>query len=159
MKLITEEGCDVSFLLGKAKVSPVHGHTIPRLELCAAVLSAEIADLAKEHLNIPSSDIYYYTDSKVVLGYLSNEVRRFYVYVTNRVNRIRAVSSPTQWHFVPTDSNPADIATRRISAEQLINSTYLTGPEFLRSDSQIPSDDFQLINPRDDKEVRPEILV
>lgn len=32
----------VGFVLGKAKVAPRHGHTIPRLELCAAVLTTEI---------------------------------------------------------------------------------------------------------------------
>ncbi|XP_048749330.2 uncharacterized protein LOC125661393 [Ostrea edulis] len=161
LKLISDEGSDVSFLLGKSKVSPVHGHTIPRLELCAAVLSIAVAELVKEHLNIPSQDFYYYTDSKIVLGYLSNEVRRFYVYVTNRVNRIRAASSPTQWYFIPTDSNPADIATRRINAEDLVNSTYLTGPDLLRNDIhvQLPSSEFQLVNPQEDTEVRPEISV
>jgi hypothetical protein len=102
---------------------------------------------------------YYYTDSKVVLRYLSNEVHRFYVYVTNRVNRIRAASSPTPGYIVLTDNNPAGIATRHINADQLINSTYLTGPEFLRSDSQIPLGDFQLVNPHDDREFLQEILV
>ena len=34
------------------------------------------------------------TDSKVVLGYIQNESRRFYVYVVNRVQLIRKVSSP-----------------------------------------------------------------
>ena len=42
------ENCDVGFLLGKAKVAPTHGHTIPRLELCAAVLGIEIAEIIKE---------------------------------------------------------------------------------------------------------------
>jgi hypothetical protein len=34
---------DLGFVLGKAKVAPTNGHTILRLELCAAVLAVEIA--------------------------------------------------------------------------------------------------------------------
>lgn len=30
------------FLIGKAKIAPSNGHTIPRLELCAAVIANEI---------------------------------------------------------------------------------------------------------------------
>jgi hypothetical protein len=41
---------DLGFVLGKAKVAPTNGHTIPRLELCAAVLAVEIAQCALEQL-------------------------------------------------------------------------------------------------------------
>jgi hypothetical protein len=41
---------DLGFVLGKAKVAPTNGHTIPRLELCAAVLAVGIAQCAS---NLP----------------------------------------------------------------------------------------------------------
>ncbi|XP_060078081.1 uncharacterized protein LOC132557590 [Ylistrum balloti] len=84
------------FVFGKSKVAPKHGHTIPRLELCAAVLATEIGETLSEQLDIPFDHLRYYSDSRIVLGYLSNERRRFYVYVSNRVPRIRKISSPTQ---------------------------------------------------------------
>ena len=87
---------NVSFVFGKAKLAPSHATTIPRLELCAAVLAVEIAKLViGEHAFKPDS-VTYYSDSKVVLGYISNEARRFYVYVSNRVERIRKSSSPAE---------------------------------------------------------------
>ena len=43
---------ELGFILGKAKVAPWHGRTIPRLELCAAVLSTEIALIFSEQLDI-----------------------------------------------------------------------------------------------------------
>jgi hypothetical protein len=122
LKLFFDEHSDVSFLMGKAKVSPTNGHTIPRLELCAAVLSVEISDIVKQELNIDSKDFHYYIDSKVVLGYVTNETHRFFMYVNNRVNRIRASSSPEQWSYVATDQNPADIATRHLSSTDLPDS-------------------------------------
>ncbi|VDI62278.1 Hypothetical predicted protein [Mytilus galloprovincialis] len=73
LKLFGENKSEVSFLMGKAKVSPVHGHTIPRLELCAAVLSVEIADTLKEHLKLDSTCFHFYTDSKLLIKTDINE--------------------------------------------------------------------------------------
>lgn len=72
--------------MGKAKLSPEQ--TVPRLELCAAVLAVELAEFITSEIDIPLDDTTYFTDSKVVLGYICNETRRFYVYVSNRVLRI-----------------------------------------------------------------------
>ena len=127
--------CDqvqVGFLCGKSKVALQHGHTIPRLELCAAQLAVELADTVVEQLDMKEEQVYYYTESKVVLGYLYNEQRRFYIYVANRVARIRQSSSHTQWHFLPTDENPADQGTRPVPADQMAGNVRLNGPYFLR---------------------------
>jgi ribonuclease HI len=48
-------------------------HSIPRLELCAAVLAVEVAQFALEQLDLEIDNVKFYTDSKVVLGYISNE--------------------------------------------------------------------------------------
>lgn len=40
----------VSFVMGKVNLAPLPEHTIPRLELCAAVLAVEVADLISSHL-------------------------------------------------------------------------------------------------------------
>ena len=69
----------VGFLIGKTKVAPSHGHTIPRLELCAAVLAVEIAEVVSYQLGLSHDNIH--TDSRIVLGYINNKTRRFYIYV------------------------------------------------------------------------------
>ena len=79
----------IGFVMGKAKLAPRPEHTVPRLELCAAVLAVELADLISAELDLQLDTITYFSDSKVVLGYICNETRRFYVYVSNRVLRIR----------------------------------------------------------------------
>lgn len=76
-------------------------------------------------------DVKFFTDSKVVLGYIFNESRRFYVYVHNRVQRIRRSTKASQWNYVSTDHNPADHATQSLPADQLVFSSWLTGPAFL----------------------------
>lgn len=65
--LVSEKHSSIGFVLGNAKVAPTHGHTIPRLELCAAVLATEIGQTVSDNLNIPINSIQYHTDSKVVL--------------------------------------------------------------------------------------------
>lgn len=64
---------------------PSHATTILCLELCAATLGIEITELINQELDIKPDTVAYYSDSRVVLGYISNETRRFYVYVSNRV--------------------------------------------------------------------------
>jgi hypothetical protein len=150
----------VSFVFGKAKLAPSHATTIPRLELCAAVLAVEITQLVTEEQAVKPDSITYYSDSKVVLGYITNETRRFYVYVSNRVERIRKSSSPEEWRYVPTHLNPADCATRSVKANELGSSMWLIGPKFLKEqsldrDSEQEQPVFEWST--DDPEVRPAI--
>lgn len=112
----TDGSKQVGFVMGKAKLAPRSEHTVPRLELCAAVLAVELADLISAQIDLDIDAVTYFSDSKVVLGYVYNESRRFYVYVSNRVSRIRRSSRPNQWRYVPTHLNPADHATRSIRA-------------------------------------------
>ena len=68
----------------------------------------------------------------MVLGYISNEARRFHVFVTNRVQQIKAHSNTSQRKYVGSSENPADIASRGLNADELVkNSVRLKGPEFL----------------------------
>ena len=103
--------------------------------------------------------VTFYCDSKVVLGYIY-ESKRFYVYVHNRVQRIRQSTQPKQWHYVPTEHNPADHASRSVQASQLSNTNWLTGPAFLYEPQETYSEQqnvFELIDPDSDTEIRPQL--
>lgn len=101
----------IGFVLGKANVSPLSGHTIPRLELCEAVLPVEVAQIVVGHLGVKLDTINFFNDSRVVLGYINIETNRFFSYVANCVARIRSFSKPTQWIYVRSEANPADVGT------------------------------------------------
>ncbi|XP_033755843.1 uncharacterized protein LOC117338595 [Pecten maximus] len=154
LKLYDPSRFSIGFLLGKAKLAPTHGHTVPRLELCAAVLATEIAETIRVQLDIPQDSFQFFSDSQVVLGYISNESRRFYVYVGNRVSKIRLFSKPTQWNFVPSECNPADVATRGLDALLLPDSSWILGPDIKHRTSP---DGYDLIDPDHDLEIRPEV--
>lgn len=58
----------IGFIMGKSKLAPSAGHSIPRLELCGAVLATEIGEFVSDHLSIPTSSNRSFTECKVVLG-------------------------------------------------------------------------------------------
>nr|XP_055029189.1 uncharacterized protein LOC129418268 [Misgurnus anguillicaudatus] len=165
LRVVNEQGQHLTgFVMGKAKLAPKPAHTIPRLELCAAVLAVEIAELICQEIDLKLHDVKYYTDSKIVLGYIYNTSRRFYVYVSNRVCRIRKSSVPTQWHHVSSENNSADIATRPIAALLLPQTYWFTGPPFLTEElpqcsTTADTDVFELIEPEHDSEIRPEVNI
>ena len=122
----------VTLLSGHARVALTHSTTIPQLELCAAVLSTRTLKKLLKELSLEIDQITFYTDSKVALDYIKNQSCRFYVYVANRVQMIRNISNPSQWKYIDTATNPADLATHGITATNLMESQWLSGPEFLR---------------------------
>ena len=119
------------------------------------------ARITKE-IDMEIDDVTFYTDSIVVLGYINSESRRFYVYVANRVQLIRKISSPSQWRYVDTSENPAaDLATRSLSAQNLAASGWMTGPSILQRTTRAvkPDEQEEILLNEDDPEVRKEVLI
>ena len=67
-----EDSVITSLVITKTKVAPIKRLTIPRLELCEAMLLARLLSHVGRVLQIPTGDIYMYawTDSLVVLSWL-----------------------------------------------------------------------------------------
>ncbi|XP_026224932.1 uncharacterized protein LOC113168143 [Anabas testudineus] len=128
-----------SLVMGKARVSPLKITTVPRLELSAAVVAVRTSDLLRKELEIEAQE-FFWTDSKVVLGYVNNDAKRFHVFVANRIQRIKESTNPSQWRHVSSEENPADHASRGLTAKELTESNWFTGPAFLWLDD-LPSRD------------------
>ena len=120
-----------ALVMGKSRVAPLKPVTIPRLELTAAVCSVRISQQIHRELEYRIDKDLFWTDSKVVLGYISNESRRFHVFVSNRVQEIRDSTHRNQWRYVDTKQNPADEAWRGMKTDELRDSRWILGPEFL----------------------------
>ena len=82
--------------MGKARLAPIKAVTIPRLELTAATVSVRLGEILKKELDETFDIIQYHTDSVTVLCYISNDQKRFQVFVANRVQRIRNLSNASQ---------------------------------------------------------------
>ncbi|XP_076069968.1 uncharacterized protein LOC143041795 [Oratosquilla oratoria] len=103
IRTINQDGkVHVALLASTARVAPIKGVTIPRLEISAAVEAAK----------------------------LDNETRRFKTFVANRVTVIRQVSEANQWHHVSGEEKPADVLSRGCFVDNLPVS-WFNGPPFL----------------------------
>ena len=76
-RLVDEDGhFHCSLVMVKSRVTPLKFISIPRLEWTAVALSVKVSILLKKELTISTSiREFYWTDSKVVLGYIRNEVQ------------------------------------------------------------------------------------
>ena len=115
------ENTHSSLIMGKARVAPKMFVSIPRLELVAAALSVKISNMIKKELQLQELDIYFWTDSRVVLGYIANDTRAFKTFVANRVHMIQENSNIEQWKYVSSKENPEDDASRGMNFKKFVN--------------------------------------
>ena len=70
IRLLNHGQVHCTLLIGKSRVAPLKFVSIPRLELTAATLSVKISKMLKNELDIHVDDEIFWTDSRVVLGYI-----------------------------------------------------------------------------------------
>lgn len=127
-----------SLVISRARVAPLKIQTLPKLELLAALLCARLIKFVRLSLKLPSdTKLFCWTDSRVTLTWIKGEPHRWKTFIANRVMQIHELTDPATWRFVSGLQNPADLVTRGISAEELIDShRWLQGPEFLTEASE-----------------------
>lgn len=115
----SNESVYVSLVMAKTKVAPIKRLSIPRLELCSGVVLSKLLSQVANTLAIPHSHVYAWTDSRVVLGWLQGNPRRFKPFVGNRIAEISELVPCGCWRHVQGVDNPADCASRGIFPSQL----------------------------------------
>ena len=119
-----------ALVTAKARLAPIKSLSIPRLELCAAVVAVKMDCVVRRELDIDLLPSTFWSDSSIVLSYINSDTKRFKIFVGNRIALIRENTVPEQWKHVPGTRNPADVLSRGCTAHAL-PSEWHTGPIFL----------------------------
>ena len=133
IRWMTKTGRCESFLLAaKNRIAPIRQLTIPRLELCGAVLASRLRESLLKEMNITFGRVIHLIDSMIVRAQIQKESYRFKPFVATRLGEIQETTKPSEWWCIPSEENPADLTTRITKASELKeDSMWQRGPKFL----------------------------
>ena len=124
----TKDGMQI--LMSRSRVAPIKPISIPRMELKAAALLAELLHFLKSTIEV--NRVNAYSDSQAVLAWLTSGERQP-VFIRNRVNKIQRLIPAVSWKFVEGEVNPADISSRSFTLKELIrNEKWWQGPPTIK---------------------------
>ncbi|XP_059217602.1 uncharacterized protein LOC131994750 [Stomoxys calcitrans] len=125
----TDKG--VSLMAAKSKVNPIKNKkTLPKLELCAAFLLARLLNRIISVVKA-ESEVYAWSDSTITLAWIENNKSKD-KFIRSRVTGIKKLVSQAQWRYVKSKENPADLGSRGVSPDKLVDSKlWWEGPQWL----------------------------
>ena len=113
----------VSFAMDKPRFAPMKHHTIPKLELMAAVTATRLKEMLNKKPKFTFSGVFMWTDSTTLLQWIGINDKKQPVFVADRMAEILYSTTVDRWNHKDGVKDPANLGARGISH-----------PEFMESD-------------------------
>ncbi|RZK36074.1 MAG: hypothetical protein EOO61_10965, partial [Hymenobacter sp.] len=121
---------NVHLIYAKSRVAPTKGSTIPKLELSACHLMAQLVENIRIAHDINANECILWSDSMITLHWIKKSPVKLDVFVGGRVGEIQELTKEMEWRHVETKCNPGDIISRGINAGELVhNQLWWHGPD------------------------------
>ena len=120
--ILPDNTVTIRLLCDKSKVTPIDERTIPKLELCAAVLGTKLLNKVKI--------VYFWYDSEIVLWWIHGSEIKLKTFTRNRIVEILKHTIPIQWRHVKTAENPAYFIFRGMHPRYIYGSDCQWNMEF-----------------------------
>ncbi len=126
------KGIEVTLVIAKARLAPIHQISVPKLELQGALLALRLIAYCLKEMTILISCVFFWVDATTVLKWIHSSHRKFTAFVANGVSEILETTTPDQWRHIPGEMNPTDHCSRGIQPADL-NTEHrcFRGPLFL----------------------------
>ena len=86
--------------------------TQPRAELYAVLINTHAGEVVRGAFGQYHKNAFKFTDSQIVLHWISNENRSLKQWVRNKIIKIKRFTDPDQWRYIRTSNMIADLGTR-----------------------------------------------
>ena len=149
----------------KAPVAPVKHHSIPKLELMAAVTGNRWKDAIIKENSLLFHKKFRWSDSKTIIPWIKSSNVKQPIFLANRVAEILDTSTVDEWHYIAGVKNPANLGTRGSSFDDVSRINWTQGPERLKQpivleeDNQRPVEQDMDVNVFMTKDDRQNILI
>ncbi|XP_058814526.1 uncharacterized protein LOC131678398 [Topomyia yanbarensis] len=98
--------------MSRSKVAPLKRQSIPRLELMAALLAARMKQTILATHSLKISRCILWTDSRTVCSWIRADQHKYKQFIAFRVGEILESTKVTDWRWIPSKLNLADVLTK-----------------------------------------------